>query len=203
MATTGSPTRTGHNALVLGALPTTRETVARHELFSTVPPEDIDVLEVSYARSPDAILDDWRTRLGASPRRLVVLSLDRRPVRDRVVDRERCKVVVESANPHDITELGMRWQRALDAVDGPQTRPVVDFDSITSMLQFVEPRRAYQFVHMVTGHVREIGARAQFYLDPGAHDPRTRQLFRSTVDEVRFPSSDEATRPEDERTVAD
>ena len=192
MATTGTPRRTGHNALVLGALPGTRGTVARRELLRTVAPEDLDVLEVSYARSPDAILDDWRTRLGASPRRLIILSLDRRPVRDRYrIDRDRCKVVIERANPYDLTEFGMHWQRALDAVDGPQTHPIVDFDSLTSMLQFVGPREAYQFVHSISGHVREIGARAQFYLDPSAHDAQTVQVFRSTFDEIRYPKAQE------------
>jgi hypothetical protein len=206
MATTGTPRRPGHNALVFGALPQTRQTVARNELLKRVAPDELDVLEVSYARSPDAILDDWRDRLGASPRRLVVLSLDRRSVRDSLqFEREHCKITLENANPHDLTEFGMRWQRALDAVDGPQTHPVVDFDSLTSMLQFVKPRKAFQFVHMLTGHVREIGARAQFYLAPEAHDDRTCQLFRSTVDEVRYPTAEEASYPEEreEHSLAD
>ncbi|MFB6130576.1 MAG: hypothetical protein ABEJ28_07125 [Salinigranum sp.] len=191
MATRGTPQTVGRNTLVLETLPRTRGVDVRDDLHWSGDPDELDVLEVSYARSPARILDDWRSALGTSPRRLVVLSLDRRPPRDRVhVDRAGCRVTIESANPHDLTEFGMRWQRALDRVDGPQAHPLVEFDSVTSMLQFVDVRTAYQFVHCISAHVREIGAHAQFYLDPDAHEERVVQVFRSTVDDIRREESD-------------
>lgn len=179
-------THYGRNALVLGPLPRRGDTDARHELLEATDPRLLNVVEITYSQSPWAVYDSWCERLGHSPRRLFVVSLDSQRRRfEREMQSLPPGVVALSVTPYDLTELGMRWQRCLRLLDRAEGDVVVELDSITSMLQFANVRTVYRFLHMVTGQVREIGASAQFHVDPAAHEERTIHLLQTTMDEVR------------------
>jgi hypothetical protein len=67
----------------------------------------------------------------------------------------------------DLTGLGIKIDEVLGTWDGPVH---VCFDSLTSMLQYVDYQMAYEFVHAVSGKINAAGARVHFHIDPNAHD---------------------------------
>jgi hypothetical protein len=76
-------------------------------------------------------------------------------------------VVTESVStPSDLTGLGIEIGQFLSEFDAPVT---ICFDSLTSMLQYVDVQTAYEFLHAITGQVHAAGARAHFHIDPSAH----------------------------------
>lgn len=79
-------------------------------------------------------------------------------------------VVTESvSNASDLTGLGIAIGQFLSEWDAPI---LVCFDSLTSMLQYVDVKTAYEFLHTVTGQIHAAGARSHFHIDPEAHDER-------------------------------
>ena len=85
------------------------------------------------------------------------------------VDREG--VVTENVSTaSDLTGLGIEIGKFLSEWDEPVS---VCFESLTSMLQYVDYETAYEFLHAVTGQVHAAGARAHFHVDPDAHDRKT------------------------------
>ena len=174
----------GRNALVVG--PSTRrgETDARRDLFEDADRRPLNVLEITYERTPEAVVADWRDRFDGLPGRLVVLSLNGSGHGEGVADPN---AVVSTVSPYSLTELGMRIQRCLGLFSEADGRTLVTLDSVTAMLQFVDDRRAYRFLHTVTGQLRNAGADAEFRFDPNAHADRTLHVLKTTFDEVRRP----------------
>lgn len=79
-------------------------------------------------------------------------------------------VVTENVStPSDLTGLGISIGKILSNWDEPV---LVCFDSLTSMLQYVDIQTAYEFLHAITGQIHAASARAHFHIDPSAHDPK-------------------------------
>jgi hypothetical protein len=76
-------------------------------------------------------------------------------------------VVTETVStPSDLTGLGINIGQFLSEFDDPV---LVCFDSLTSMLQYVDVQTAYEFLHAITGQIHAADARAHFHIDPSAH----------------------------------
>lgn len=77
-------------------------------------------------------------------------------------------VVTDSVSTaSDLTGLGITIGRFLSEWEEPV---LVCFDSLTSMLQYVDVQTAYEFLHAITGQIHAAGARSHFHIDPNAHD---------------------------------
>jgi len=175
----------GRNALVVEPVTGRAETDARRDLLDDADSQPLNVLEITYKRTPEAVVADWRDRFDGLPGRLVVLSLNGSGhASDGVADPN---AVVSTVNPYSLTELGMRIGRCLRLFAKADGRTLATLDSVTAMLQFVDERRAYRFLHTVTGQLRNAGADAEFRYDPNAHADRTFHVLKTTFDEVRRP----------------
>lgn len=76
--------------------------------------------------------------------------------------------VTESVStPSDLTGLGIEIGGFLSEWEAPVH---VSFDSLTSLLQYVDFETTYEFLHTITGQIHAADARAFFYIDPSAHD---------------------------------
>ena len=73
------------------------------------------------------------------------------------------------STPSDLTGLGISIGKMLSRWDTPV---FVCFESLTSMLQYVDIQTAYEFLHAITGQIHAAGARAHFHIDPSAHDSK-------------------------------
>jgi hypothetical protein len=118
------------------------------------------VLFVSYTRDPGACLDQVD---GVADARLGVITVGDGGSPDIPNADTRS---VSSAS--DLTGLGIEIDDVLETWEPPVT---VCFDSLTSMLQYVEFETAYEFLHATTGRFYAADARAHYHIDPAAHDP--------------------------------
>lgn len=86
------------------------------------------------------------------------------------------------SSPGNLTDLGLAIDRCLEnwAADGE--RVDVCFDSLTTLLHYVDVKRAFRFLHTLTPGVRSADGLAHFHMDPNAHDARTVAIVESLFD---------------------
>lgn len=143
------------------------------------------VLFVSYVRQADVCIDQW-DQSGTTAADLGVIT-----VGDAGSGTGREDVLTENVSTaSDLTGLGIGIGEFLSEWDDPI---VVCFDSITSMLQYVEFQTAYEFLHAITGQIKAAGARAHFHIDPDAHDDQVVDGITSLFDASIRIADDEPT----------
>lgn len=173
------------NVLVLA--PTMDDGARRSYFERLVPgePSALEVLAVDYRRTPDEYLEEWRRNAGGVPRRCAIVSVDD-VTRSAAASRGGTSVgpnaVVCAESPDDLTGVGIRIHQSLSELDGSPT--VVSLDSLTVLLQYVELRRAFRFLHVLTNRVAEAEAVAHYHMDPDAHDAKTVATLESLFDAV-------------------
>lgn len=86
--------------------------------------------------------------------------------------------------PDDLTGIGIAIGSCLDAWANDTGPTHVCLDSVTTLVQYVGPRKAFQFLHVVTGRLTAAGALAHFHFDPSAHDGRTVATVESLFSDV-------------------
>jgi hypothetical protein len=132
-----------------------------------------NVLFVSFTRRASACVDQVADR--SSIRNVGVIAVGNTPAG---VDREG--VVTESvSSASDLTGLGIQIGKFLSEWNEPV---FVCFDSLTSMLQYVDYETAYEFLHAVSGQVYAAGAQAHFHVDPSAHNEQEIASITSLFD---------------------
>ena len=145
----------------------------------------LDVLYITYSGAPGELVSQWRDHHGDLPARMGIVVVGDQPGHHSSGDSIPDNVFATTANPNDITGLGMRLNNYLnDHDDGSQL--VVCFDSMTEMLQFADLQPAFKFLHMFAGQLRDANAISHFHLDPGAHESQTisrlKPLFDDAID---------------------
>ncbi|MFD1587864.1 hypothetical protein ACFR9U_12810 [Halorientalis brevis] len=160
------------------------------DLLAGEDPPSATVLGISYRQSPAEWIDDWQAHVGTAPAHGMVISVgdraDPRFSSDGSPDAgDRWSVsVIENAS--DLTGLGIELSEFLeyayeaDAVD----RPRLCFDSLTALLQYADLKRAFRFLHVVTGRVKSAHGVGHYHLDPDAHDEQTLATIKGLFDAV-------------------
>lgn len=157
--------------------------LTRHE------PERTNLLAVTLGGTADERLDVWRSRVpGRLPARVGVVTAGD-GTRSAAAGPDPATApgavsVSRVADPADLTGLGIRIGEFLSAWDGDDNGTVVCFESATTLLQFVELRRAFRFLHLLEKRVASAGGSIHVHMDPGAHDERTVATIRSLFDAV-------------------
>ena len=162
------------------------------------PGGDRNLLLVSLSGNPDRRLEAWRRR-GALPEKVAVLS----------AEQARGAVSADGAStsttgpggstvtttavsdPSDLTGVGIKVNQCLSAWEDDGARTDVCFDAVTTLLQYVDTRRAFRFLHVLSRRVRSVGALAHYHIDPGAHDEQTLATIEGVFSDVY--EFDEAT----------
>jgi hypothetical protein len=135
------------------------------------------LLTVSLLRSPAESLAEWETEWRTPPSEIATIGCNNMAAAH--IDREP-EVSFRSttvADPGDLTGLGIRIGECLEAW-GHQPA-VVSFDSVTTMLQYADTKRVFQFLHVLTSRLKNAGVMSVFYMDPEAHDAQTVSTIRS------------------------
>ncbi len=153
------------------------------ELLARTPPEQTNVLAISYTESPGEFVDRWNDHCGANPARGGVVAVGRA---EGSIDNPAWAVrTVE--NPSDLTGVGIELSELLsgmaNAVDDEEELAVC-FNSITSLLQYADVQRAFRFLHVVTGRVKTVGGVGHYHIDPEAHDRKTLATLKGLFDAV-------------------
>jgi len=130
-----------------------------------------NVLFVTYTRGPgdcvEQLADEPVGTVG-----IITVGEESAPEREAIR-------VASVTTPSDLTRLGIEIGEVLSEWEPPV---LVCFDSLTSMLQYVEFDTAYEFLHAITGRIYDAGARAHFHVDPRAHDGTTLAGITSLLD---------------------
>jgi len=161
---------------------------AKHEhcthLLDVAPPSELDVLQVTYSDSPAERVEAWLDSHEELPARLGIVNVgDQAGVAGGGSEDLPSQVVVTTANPNDITGLGMRLNNYLNDLD-PARQLVVCFDSLTELLQFTDVQAAFKFLHMFAGQLRNADAVGHFHLDPNALDDQTVNRLKPVFDDA-------------------
>jgi len=173
----------GTNVLVMAPSLSDGKRTTCLELQGGAPLAELDVLQVSYSSSPAELVTGWRDHHGGLPGRMGIIVVGDQPGGYRNDDELPEQVFATTANPNDITGLGMRLNNYLNDGDGDR-QLVACFDSMTEMLQFADMQPVFKFLHMFTGQLREAGAIGHFHLDPGAHDEQTISRLKPLFDDA-------------------
>lgn len=152
-------------------------------------PDDVACLVVSLNDTVDGVVDGWRHHGRSASGELAVVSVGE-TTRSAAAAAGSSAGMVELSDDvrtttvsdaSDLTGLGIRISECLKAWNG-RDEVVVCFDSLTSLLQFADVKRVFQFLHVLTSRFREAGARAHFHIAPAAHDDQTIATLRSLFD---------------------
>lgn len=164
------------------------------DLLTTGAPQNTHVVGVTYAKSAEKWLAQYKEH-HEDPERMSVISVGEQsrstaaasgPSSPSLPGIPRVETV---GSPSDLTELGIRLstvikEHEMDKWDDGVTDLALCYDSVTSLLQFVEPRRAFRFLHVMTNRLASAGVTAHYHLDPEAHDRQTVATIKSLFDTI-------------------
>lgn len=138
-------------------------------------------LWIVYTRVPTGRVRQWLSAVD-DPGNVGVISVGERTL-EKVRDIEGLKdpVLETVSTPGDLTGLGITLQNLLEGWTG---NVGLCFDSLTSLLQYVDLETAYEFLHVLTGRLYAQGVSAHFHIDPEAHDERAVAALTSLMDGV-------------------
>ena len=138
--------------------------------------EETTILWVTYTTPPSDCIEQYREAGGVGSLSIIAVGDMPTDTPDDATD-----VTVKSVStPDDLTGLGITLSQALSTHEDP----LVCFDSLSVLLQYVDRETAYEFLNAVTGHLYAADATAHFHLDPSAHDRATVDALASLFDAV-------------------
>lgn len=187
-ATAEQMSGTGTTLLLAGADDDECEACA--ELMTTDPPGN--QLHVTYTQTADGRYRDWRrhVRQAADVNIVAIGDMTRSTQNSSGNSLQPIACVGE---PTDLTGAGMKITRRLAAWTDGSAPIAVCFDSVSVLLQHVDLRRAYQFLHVLTNKFHGAGAQGHFHMDPDKHDQRTVDQIASLCDRIVDVDGDEWT----------
>lgn len=95
-------------------------------------------------------------------------------------------------DPTDLKAIGTSVSRFCEVWAESGHRMVLCFDSLTELLDHVEPKVAFQFLHTLLERLASVDTVAHFHIDPAAVDQQTLSTFNSLFEEVIDPDDVEA-----------
>lgn len=138
-------------------------------------------LAITYSTGPAGWVEAWNERIGDPPAAggIVAVGQPETEFEDDVWEAATVK------HPGDLTGIGIELSELLSelAADaGEDERIAVCFDSVTVLLHHSDLQRAFRFLHVVTGRVRNAGARCYYHFDPDAHDQQAMATISGLFD---------------------
>jgi hypothetical protein len=149
-----------------------------------------NLLFVSLSGNPDDRLDTWR-RHGGLPEKVAIITADSarsaaatdgRPMLSKSDGTVISTTTV--SEPGDLTGIGIKMNKALSAWTEDDEHTHVCFDSLTTLLQYVDTKRAFQYLHVTTKRIESAEATAHYHIDPNAHDEQTLATIESLFSDV-------------------
>lgn len=191
MEVTGHSLTTPHSALVLDQKPQPLDGV-RQLLDSVESLSEWNVLVVSYESDHDRIREAWHDRIEGSPANFGTISYattDRSRVEAPPVSRTGRDVTATVSDPTNLGKLGHTISLYLE--DWTAGRTLVCFQSLTDSLAHTDPEELFQFLHILTHRIAEVGATGRFSLDQTVVKEETIRTLEPMFDSVSVCSSEE------------
>ena len=163
----------------------------------SAPPDTLDATDAAtlvYApgfapgreRACESLLTPADAALAISLRRQPAAWLDARdadalPPTRFVATHDHADCVRTVSDPADLTGLGIAVSQCLDALP-EDTSPGICLDSLTTLLQYVDPSRAFRFLQVLVTRVRAADGTVHCHVNPDAHDDQVCGSFDSLFD---------------------
>jgi hypothetical protein len=163
------------------------------DLLALDDPREQNVLWVTYTRSPEACVQDWRADCEAPPAGVQFVDVGETTRSASAAAASSGadadfglgeEAVASLANPGDLTGLGIKLSEVLKEWSGAPERTVACFDSLTALLQYADLQTVYKFLHVLTGRFETADVTAHFHLDPDACDQQTVSTLTTLFDTV-------------------
>lgn len=180
---------TARNVLLVGGLDDHACTDHCVDLLCAPDQTAVNVLYVAVSGDVDDRLSSWESRVGAYPVNAGFVAVGGRgqPSGSSAVIETRAgpdRITVDGvADPADLTRLGITLTRRLEEWESNPYPTVLCVDSLTELLQYVELRRLFRFIHVLQNTLVRVDGLAHYHLDPNAHDTRTVRLFETLVED--------------------
>lgn len=183
------------NVLVLASTISSSDDRVCTDLLTHDPTPEVAVLQIDFTRSSANPLEDGSPPADCSVQRYKRVSVGHQAgnVADHQPDHQASSTEVDLAhisNAGNLTALGVEITETLSEWD---RRPVdigFCFHSLTPLYQYAEIDRIYRFLHVMTGHLSQVGARAHYHMDPNAHDDSTITTVQTLFDAVVYVADD-------------
>lgn len=150
-----------------------------------------NLLFVSLSGNPENRLDMWR-RHGGFPEKVALITAG--DVRSAAASdgggstmrRPDGTVIARTtiSDPSDLTGIGIKMSKCLSAWEDDDARTHVCFDSLTTLLQYVDTERVFQYLHVTSKRIEAVGGTAHYHIDPSAHDEQTLATIESLFSRV-------------------
>lgn len=173
----------GSNVLVLGTSHDEGAEETCANLLAGDPSSQRDILLVTFTESAQTRLHHLRGQADLSPAKIGVVSVDEGK-RSAAASTGECLSVTSITEPGDLTGVGIAITEYLSAWHGDGNQVVLCFRSLTTLLQFVDMKRAYKFLNELTSRLERAKAVAHFHVDPGAHDEQTLSMLKPLFDDI-------------------
>ncbi|OAQ53312.1 hypothetical protein HTG_07485 [Natrinema mahii] len=106
-------------------------------------------------------------------------------------------VVTDSVtDPTDLSEIGVAVSRFCKHWSEADEDIAVCFDSLDALLRHTSPEEVFQFAHVLTNRLANVGAYAHFHFDPTRHEDRVVSTFGAIFDEVVADDDTDESLPE-------
>lgn len=160
------------------------------DFLTAPPPQQSNVLFVTYPQTPDEQMRTWLEYTGERPANLGIIDVGETTRAATAVHTPepspKPKQPIQTVeNPSDLTGLGITISEQLADWEGNPYQTGIWFDSITALLQSTDDvQTAYRFLHTLIGRVKTVQGRACYTITPDAHDERTVAILTSLFDDV-------------------
>ncbi|MFB6227965.1 MAG: hypothetical protein ABEH88_05185 [Halobacteriales archaeon] len=178
------------NVMLLAPSPDSAGSEVCAELLSVQRPSEEDVLAVTLDVSPDEWLDRWERNVGPErPAKTSFVTVDdqtRSVAASATADSALPggMRIHTASSPTDLTGIGVRISEQLSDWDTDDNRTIVDFDSLTALLESNEQQSVFKFIHFLSGRITTADALAHYHMDPAAHEDQEIKTFESVMDAV-------------------
>lgn len=151
------------------------------DLLAAGDPGSNHVIYVTYRDRPRDLVAAWNDYVGEEPATGGIVAVGQG---EQTLETPRWAVSTVPNNG-DLTGIGIELSDMLsDTVEetADQEEIRLCFDSVTTLLQYTDLQRAFRFLHVVTGRVRNAEARAFYHLNPESHDTQDTATLTSLFD---------------------
>ena len=162
------------------------------DLLTVTDSADQNVLTVTFEETAADKARRWNETLDSSPNEFAVVDVSPADVSETATTTtenggETAVPTVHTVSDEtDLASLGQAISRQLSNWEATDAQTVVCFQSLTPLVEAVEPRRLFRFLHILNRRLETATAVSHFHLDPGAIDEQTIYtlvpLFDTVVD---------------------
>ena len=165
------------NALLLGRPTDPAAVEACTDLLAHDDPARLHVLSVLFTSRPDKRRAEWEHHVGPLPAGFEVLSSQKPSARAEDLD------VRLVSGPGNFTDVGVAITEMLSEWPDDASGSLC-LHSATALLQHATTDQVYQFLYTLCDHLAEAGVQGHVHLNPGAHDEKTVDTFKTLFDAV-------------------